>query len=409
MIFSSKIPSWFCRLAMPGVALLLALMPSFAFAQPQPPTEAQEVMAAVEKTLQRHAGDVHACFSKALADRLDISGKLELEVTVGAGRKVKDVTIESKAASITDSLAACVVQAAKSWQIDGIEAGASVVLPFNFSSQAAQFVVSLQDAPLRGPQAKGKTLPPFQVKILIDPENVRSRNLSVTHLVVSPANRVAMHRHPGSAKVLYMLKGNARVLGPKGQDPVKLAEGDAIYIPKGFPHVIENMGRQISAEMLQVFSPSGPEKVYRDPTDPTARAAFEVLRGDPGKAPEGAKLVVARGQNSVAKATLGGKASEQLLMDPSLTGDASFSIGLVQYQPGAFVPKHANAGSAEFLWVVSGGGIVKVGAEDFPFAAGQAVHIPADQPQSSSFKKDEPTIVLQVYSPALAPKPETKP
>jgi mannose-6-phosphate isomerase-like protein (cupin superfamily) len=405
MTFSLKTTSRICRLALPGVAFL----PSLAFAQPKEPTESQQVMAAVEKTLQRHAGDVHACFGKALADRLDISGKLELEVTVGAGRKVKDVTIESKADSVTDALAACVVEAAKGWQIDGIEAGASVVLPFNFSSQAAQFVVSLEDAPLRGPQARGKTLPPFQVKIVIDPENVRSRNLSVTHLVVSPANRVAMHRHPNSAKVLYMLKGNARVLGPKGQDPVKLSEGDAIYIPKGFPHVIENMGRQLSAEMLQVFSPCGPEKVYRDPKDPTARAAFEVLRGDPGKAPEGSKLVVARGQSVAAKASLGGKASVQILMDPTLTGDSSFSMNLVQYQPGTVVSKHANAGSAEVLWVVSGGGNMKVGAEDFPFAAGQALHIPADQPQSPSFKKDEPTIVLQVYSPALAPKPETKP
>lgn len=389
------------------LALATLGVPAFATAAPEPPTEEQQVMVAVEKTLQKHAGEVHACFGKALADTLDVAGKLELEVTVGAGRKVKDVKIESKAATVTDALAACVSDAAKTWQIDALDPGSSVILPFTFAGQANQYVVSAEDAPLRGPQPKGKALPPFQVKILVDPVNTRARNLAVTHLVVSPANRVAMHRHPNSAKVLFILKGNARVLGPKGQEPVKLTEGDAVYIPKGFPHVIENMGRQISAEMLQVFAPAGPEKVYRNPQDAAARAEFEVLRGDPGKAPEGTKLVVARGQTAPATNVLGGKASVRVLLDPTLTQDASLAVSVMQFSPGAAEPKHA--GADEFFWVVTGGGNMKVGAEDFPFAAGQAVHVPANQPHAATFKKDEPTTVVHVFSPAPAPKPEIKP
>ncbi|MDX2022310.1 MAG: cupin domain-containing protein [Deltaproteobacteria bacterium] len=389
------------------LALTTLGAPALAVAAPQPPTEAQQVMVAVEKTLQKHAGEVHTCFGKALADTLDVAGKLELEVTVGAGHKVKDVKVESKADTVTDALAACVTEAAKTWQIDALEPGSSVILPFTFTGQANQYVVSAEDAPLRGPAPKGKTVPPFQVKILVDPVNTRARNVAVTHLVVSPANRVAMHRHPNCAKVLYILKGNARVLGPKGQEPVKLTEGDAVYIPKGFPHVIENMGRQISAEVLQVFAPAGPEKVYRNPQDAAARAEFEVLRGDPGKAPEGAKLVVARGQSAAVVNALGGKASVRTLLDPTLTGDPALAVNVVQFAAGAAEAKHANAGAGEFLWVVSGGGNMKVGLEDFPFAANQAVHVPADQPHAASFKKDEPTTVVQVFSPA--PKPETKP
>lgn len=372
----------------------------------EPPTESQQVMAAVEKTLQRHAGDVHTCFAKALADRLDVAGKLELQVTVGAGRRVTEVSVERKADTVTDGLAACVADAAKGWQIDGIEPGASVVLPFTFSGQANQYVVRSQDAPLRGPQGRGKTQPPFAVKILVDAQNVRARHLAVTHLVVSPANRVAMHRHPNSAKVLYLLAGTARVLGPKGHAPVKLSKGDAVYVPKGFPHVIENMGRQQSAEMLQVFSPPGPEQVYRDPANANARAAFEVLRGSAVKAPEGTKLVVARGGSATAA---NGKVATKPIIDAALTGDPALSVNVIVYQPGAAVPKHANAGSDEFFWVVSGGGTLKVGAEDYAFSAGDAVHVPAEQPAASNFKKDEATTVVQVYAPGIAAKPESKP
>src|SRR5687768_2814335 len=95
-----------------------------AFAQPS--SDAKRVVTAVEKTLQRHAGDVHACFGRALADRLDVSGKLELEVTVGAAGKVQDAEIASRAATVPEGLAACVVAAAKAWRVDDIEQGASV-------------------------------------------------------------------------------------------------------------------------------------------------------------------------------------------------------------------------------------------------------------------------------------------
>ena len=56
-----------------------------------------------------------------------------------------------------------------------------------------------------------------------------------------------MHRHPRSAKILYLLKGQARVLGPTGTPPMKADEGTAIFLPAGYPHVIENMARQADA------------------------------------------------------------------------------------------------------------------------------------------------------------------
>ncbi len=394
-------PSWFCRAACRRVSFVAfaGVGLSAATGAAQPANEAQQVMAAVEKTLQRHAGDVHTCFGRALADRLDAGGKLQLEVTVGPGGKVKEAKVESRSPTVTEGLATCVVEAAKNWRVDDIEPGASVILPLTFSAQTSQFVVNAADAPPRGPKAKGKASAPFAVKILADPENVRARQMAVTHLTVSPANRVAMHRHPQSAKVLYVLKGAMRLLGPAGQAPVKLVEGDAVLIPKGYPHVIENMGRQIPVEMLQVFTPAGPELVYRDPSRPEGRAAFEVLRGPAPKVAEGVKLIVGKRGDQPPISVAGGKGQAHILLGPE-TGDTPVSLAVVTYQPGAAVAKQVFGASEAFSWVVSGGGVLKVGSEDHPFTAGHALFVPSGQPSSATFTKDEPTHIVQVFAPA---------
>ena len=98
---------------------------------------------------------------------------------------------------------------------------------------------------------------PFTVKILADAVNTRAQQMSVTLLTVGPASRVAMQRHPRAAKALYLLKGHARLLGPPGTEPEKIDEGTAVFLPPGYPHVIENMGRQNNAVFLQAFAPAG--------------------------------------------------------------------------------------------------------------------------------------------------------
>ena len=185
-------------------------------------------------------------------------------------------------------LLACLEASALTWSLVGIDPGSTVVVPLAFEGQAAQFTIKVADAPDHGPPApKHKAggapppAPPFSVKLLVDEATMHAQKAAVAQLTVAPANRIALHRHPG-AELLYVVRGHARVLGAAGVAPEKLDEGMAIYIPPSMPHAIENMGRQTAAVLLEVFVPPGPEKVYRDPKDPDGRAAFEVIHDPEG-------------------------------------------------------------------------------------------------------------------------------
>ena len=390
-----------------GLTGLLLSGPRWAEGHARAETEEQRIAQALQTALTAHGGDVNRCFEKALADTLDVSGKLELEVDVGeAGRVMKAVPAVDEVKSPV--LLACLQESAQLWTLAGLDAGSKVILPLTFAGQMAQFIVKAADAPDHGPPApaagkrKGPTppAPPFSVKLLVDEATMRAHQASLSLLTVSPANRIAMHRHPG-AEVLYVHKGHARILGPQGTAPEKIDEGMAIYIPPGMPHAIENMGRQTPAVLLELFAPPGPEKVYRDPQDPAGRAAFEVIR-DLGKAvaPPGARFVVATAAKAEALPVLGGKGSARALLDDKAIGSKALYLGLLEAEPGAEVPRHSHAGSAEILYVVSGGGELTIGSETMPFGPDQAIQIPEGQPHAVKFTGEDKAVMVQVYAPA---------
>lgn len=373
------------------------------------PSESERAALAIERTLQRHGAEVHRCFERALADRLDVAGKVEIEVEVGEGGKVEKARALSQDRPVVKAISPCLLASATGWKVDGIEAGASLILPFSFAGQMNQYVIKSEDAPDRGPGAgktqdkKPRNAPPFMVKVLADSVNVRAQQMSLTMLTVGPASRVAMVRHPKAAKALYVLKGHARLLGPPGTDPEKLDEGTAIFLPAGYPHVIENMGRQNSAVFLQAFSPPGPERVYRDPKDPQGRAEFEVIR-DPRKAKvpphDKGQLVMKALVDVPPVQILNGKGNARILLEQQDTNSPALALSVVEWAAGSEVPRHQHPGSAELLYIISGGGTLSVGSESYPFAAGDAIHIPPDQPHGGKFAPGEKTVAVQFFAPA---------
>jgi len=394
------------RLSVVGCGLFaLALAPPPARGNARAETEEARISDILQSALVKHGGDVNRCFEKALADTLDVAGKIELAVDVGDGGRV------TKAAPASDGvkspvLIACLCESAATWTLAGIDPGSTVIVPLAFEGQAAQFSIKVKDAPDRGPAAppskKAGTpaaTPPFSVKLLVDEATMRAQKAALTQLTIGPANRIAMHKHPG-AEVLYVLKGHARILGPAGVAPEKLDEGMAILIPGGMPHAIENMGRTSSAVMLDVFAPMGPERVYRDPKDEAGRAAFEVIRGAPPPAAAGAKFTVAAAGGADTLSVFAGKGKIKPLIEPAKTGNRALYVGILEADPGAEVPRNSHPGSAEILYVMSGGGNVTVGSEKLGFGAEEALHIPDGQPHAAKFTGPGKTVMLQVFAPA---------
>jgi len=343
--------------------------------------EEQQVAEAIEKALRKHGADVHRCFQKALADRLAVAGMVELSVGVGKAGKVKAAKVKKIDKSAPPALASCIEQAALGWTLDGIEAGAELVLPFSFKPQQSQYVVSAADVPERvlGAAASSKSKPgprhdvPFSVKVLADETNVKATDISLTLLNVGPASRVAMHRHPGSAKLLYLVKGHARLLGPSGVLPVKLDEGMAAFIPSGYPHVIENMGRQSTAVFLQAFAPPGPERVYRDPKDARGRADFEVIRdAAQAKVPPEAegKLVVASAVDGKTEVLPHGGGTARKLVEGAL------SATLYEWSDGAEVRSQGGLAATQVFYFIAGGGSLEVAGETQTFAVESVLYLP---------------------------------
>ena len=387
------------------MAALAAVLSSSARAQAGVQPEENRIADILQSALVAHGAEVNRCFERALADTLDVSGKIELSVDVGAAGKITraEPALDEVKSPV---LLACLEASALTWSLVGIDPGSTVVVPLAFEGQAAQFTIKVADAPDHGPPApKHKAggaappAPPFSVKLLVDEATMHAQKAAVAQLTVAPANRIALHRHPG-AELLYVVRGHARVLGAAGVAPEKLDEGMAIYIPPSMPHAIENMGRQTAAVLLEVFVPPGPEKVYRDPKDPEGRAAFEVIHDPKVVSPEGAKFVVAAPVAADAIPLFGGKAKATPLLDVAHTGIRAVYLGKLEAEPGAEVPRHAHAGTDEILFVSTGAGELTVGSEKFPFEGPVALYIPAGQPHAAKFTGTDKAELVQIYAPA---------
>lgn len=366
-------------------------------------SEEARVADVLQSALVAHGAEVNRCFERALADTLDVAGKIDLSVDVGPGGKVTHAE-PARDEVKSPVLVACLQATALTWTLAGIDPGSTVVVPLAFEGQAAQFSIKVADAPEHGPPAPGgkhragspPPAPPFSVKLLVDEATMRAQKAALTQLTVAPASRIALHKHPG-AEVLYVLRGHARVLGGAGVEPEKLDDGMAVYIPGGMPHAIENMGRSAAAVLLDLFVPPGPERVYRDPKDPAGRAAFVVIHESKPANPPGDKLVVGSTRTEAALPLFGGRAKAIPMLAPAETGDKGFYLGKLEAEPGVQVPRHQHAGD-EIIFVLSGAGELTVGSEKIPFGAEEALFLPGGQPHAVKFT--EKTDMVQIYAPA---------
>jgi mannose-6-phosphate isomerase-like protein (cupin superfamily) len=76
-------------------------------------------------------------------------------------------------------------------------------------------------------------------------------SVSLAHLVVEPQHSAETHRHANADEVIYAIKGQTTVHA--GSETFHLVAGDALTIPGGLSHQIENLGTE-DAEMILTYS-----------------------------------------------------------------------------------------------------------------------------------------------------------
>ena len=79
-----------------------------------------------------------------------------------------------------------------------------------------------------------------QIRELLNAENAPLTNQSLAEATLSPGQTTARHFHPRSEEIYYILSG--RGVMTIGDEKRVAQSGDAIAIPAGAPHCIENDG-----------------------------------------------------------------------------------------------------------------------------------------------------------------------
>ncbi|HEX2572818.1 MAG TPA: cupin domain-containing protein [Polyangia bacterium] len=360
----------------------------------------------LQEVLRRYGADVHGCYGVALAEQPALAGEVLVRLWIEQGGGVSRVDV-LKDASGSGRLTGCLSDAMRHWRAPEL-AGSEVrqvVFPLAFRSTertpapetqaqsgtpiGARYVFP-QATAQPGPLPGGK----LEARVLVTGEGADTPQASLTHLLLKPSARLALHQHPGALELLYVLKGLARVRGAMPGTVESAETGDLIVVPPGAVHNIE-AAPLASLELLQMFAPAGPERAYVDPS-PAARAGtVPAVRQRAAATPETTPRII-KGAALPSYAILDGKGSATLYLHKS--GLGQIAVQRLEAGPGARIPEHQHEESDEIVYVLSGRGIMTVAGQRLPITAGDAVHLP--RRVSHAIEVTERLVAIQCYAPA---------
>ncbi len=96
------------------------------------------------------------------------------------------------------------------------------------------------------------------IELLLEPPGGSASYLG--RAVFHPGAQSAVHQHPESEELVYVLSGSGTMA--LGDATLTVEKGMAMRIPAGVPHAF-TVGGEEPMEVVQVYSPGGPEQRFR--------------------------------------------------------------------------------------------------------------------------------------------------
>jgi mannose-6-phosphate isomerase-like protein (cupin superfamily) len=97
-----------------------------------------------------------------------------------------------------------------------------------------------------------------EIRPLVDRTTSQIEQCSLAEEVLPPGAAVGRHHHLLTEEVYYILRGRGRMT--VGSDVREVEAGDAVFIPRGFTHTLENTGE----EPMTLLLVCGPAYSYED-------------------------------------------------------------------------------------------------------------------------------------------------
>jgi mannose-6-phosphate isomerase-like protein (cupin superfamily) len=97
-----------------------------------------------------------------------------------------------------------------------------------------------------------------EIRPLIDRTTSEITQCSLAEEVLPPGRAVTPHHHNQIEEIYYILSGHGRMT--VGDEKREVGAGDAVYVPRGHRHSLENTG----AEPIRLLLVCGPAFFYED-------------------------------------------------------------------------------------------------------------------------------------------------
>ena len=93
-----------------------------------------------------------------------------------------------------------------------------------------------------------------QVRELFHPSNSQIKNFSLAYGTLEPGQIAKPHSHIEAEEVYYIISGIGRI--QIGDEVIGIKTGDAIYVPPGYKHPLENLSSKEKLVVLAIESPA---------------------------------------------------------------------------------------------------------------------------------------------------------